>query len=81
MEASEKPQLALGDEPDGTVRALGDRIVIEALTVDDRRAAEVVRDRAQAGSLPSETVRKAIEIGARVLDSEETAANVDYVRR
>ncbi len=49
-------------------------------TVDDRRAAEVVRDRAQAGSLPSETVRKAIEIGARVLDSEETAANVDYVR-
>jgi hypothetical protein len=26
-------------------------------------------------------VRKAIEIGARVLDSEETAANVDYVRR
>ncbi|MDX6588388.1 MAG: hypothetical protein QOI31_2861 [Solirubrobacterales bacterium] len=81
MEASEKPQLQIGDEPDGTVRALGDRIVIEALTVDDRRAAEVVRDRAQAGSLPSETVRKAIEIGARVLDSEETAVNVDYVRR
>jgi hypothetical protein len=81
MEASEKPQLQIGDEPDGTVRALGDKIVIEALTVDDRRAAEVVRDRAQAGSLPSETVRKAIEIGARVLDSEETAVNVDYVRR
>ena len=81
MEASEKPQLQIGDEPDGTVRALGDKIVIEALTVDDRRAAEVVRDRAQAGTLPSETVRKAIEIGARVLDSEETAVNVDYVRR
>jgi len=81
MEASEKPQLQIGDEPDGTVRALGDKIVIEALTIDDRRAAEVVRDRAQAGTLPSETVRKAIEIGARVLDSEETAVNVDYVRR
>jgi len=81
MEASEKPQLQIGDEPDGTVRALGDKIVIEALTVDDRRAAEVVRDRSQAGTLPSETVRKAIEIGARVLDSEETAVNVDYVRR
>jgi hypothetical protein len=81
MEASEKPQLQIGDEPDGTVRALGDKIVIEALTVDDRRAAEVVRDRAQGGTLPSETVRKAIEIGARVLDSEETAVNVDYVRR
>ncbi len=81
MEASEKPQLSLGDEPDGTVRALGDKIVIEGLTVDDRRAAEVVRDRAQAGTVPSETVRKAIEIGARVLDSEETAVNVDYVQR
>ncbi len=81
MEASEKPQLQFGDDPAGTVRALGDKIVIEALTVDDRRAAEVVRDRAQAGSLPSDTVRKAIEIGARVLDSEETAVNVDYVRR
>ena len=81
MEASEKPQLQLGDDASGTVRALGDRIVIESLTVDDRRAAEVVRDRAQAGTPAPETVRKAIEIGARVLDSEETAVNVDYVRR
>ena len=81
MEASEKPQLQFGDDPSGTVRALGDRLVIEALTIDDRRAAEVVRERSQAGTPPSETVRKAIEIGARVLDSEETAVNVDYVRR
>lgn len=81
MEASEKPQLQFGDDPSGTVRALGDRLVIEALTVDDKRAAEVVRDRAQAGTPAPDTVRKAIEIGARVLDSEETAVNVDYVRR
>jgi len=81
MEASEKPQLQFGDDPAGTVRALGDRIVIESLTVDDRRAAEAVRERAQAGTPAAETVRKAIEIGARVLDSEETAVNVDYVRR
>ena len=81
MEASEKPQLQFGDDPSGTVRALGDRIVIEGLTVDDRRAAEVVRSRAQAGTAAPETIRKAIEIGARVLDSEETTVNVDYVRR
>ncbi|MDQ2676897.1 MAG: hypothetical protein M3Y34_08820 [Actinomycetota bacterium] len=81
MEASEKPQLQFGDDPSGTVRALGDRLVIESLTIDDRRAAEVVRDRSQAGTPPADTVRKAIEIGARVLDSEETAVNVDYVRR
>jgi len=81
MEASEKPQLELGDEPDGTVRALGDRIVIEGLSVEDARAARLVRERAQAGTSGSKTIRDAIEIGARVLDSEETAVNVDYVRR
>jgi Uncharacterized protein conserved in bacteria (DUF2130) len=88
MEASEKPQLPLdpgpsdpgGAEGDGTVRAIGDRLVIERLTVDDERAARVVQERAKADRPPVETVRKAIEIGARVLDSEETAANVDYVR-
>ena len=55
--------------------------MIESLTVEDERAARLVRDRAQAGRPAAETVRKAIEIGSRVLDSEETAANVDYVRR
>jgi hypothetical protein len=82
MEASERPQLPF-EEPtgDGVVRALDDRIVIEALTVADERAAHLVRERQQLGKPASDTVRKAIEIGARVLDSEETAANVDYVRR
>jgi hypothetical protein len=78
MEASEKQQLPLDS---GVVRALGDRLVIESLTVDDERAARVVRDRTESGTPGTETVRKAIEIGARVLDSEETAANVDYVKR
>jgi hypothetical protein len=81
MEASEKPQLPLDDvAPDGVVRALDDRLVIERLTVADERAARVVRERAEAGQHPAKTVAKAVEIGARVLDSEETAANVDYVR-
>jgi hypothetical protein len=78
VEASEKQQLPLED---GAVRALGNRLVIESLTVEDERTARTVRDRAQAGTPGAETVRKAIEIGARVLDSEETAANVDYVKR
>jgi hypothetical protein len=63
------------------VRVIGDRIVVEALTVGDERAAQVVRDRAEAGTPPTETVSKAIEIGARVIDSESTATNVDYVKR
>lgn len=81
MEASEKPQLQFDSPQQGTVRALDGRIVIESLTVDDERAAHLVRERQQIGKPASDTVRKAIEIGARVLDSEETAANVDYVRR
>jgi hypothetical protein len=81
MEASEKPQLPLDTPAEGgVVRALDDRLVIERLTVADARAARVVRERAEAGQASPETVTKAIEIGARVLDSEETAANVDYVR-
>jgi hypothetical protein len=80
MEASERPQLPLDDGADGTVRALDDRLVIESLTVTDERAARVVRERAENGRAAAETVTKAVEIGARVLDTEETAANVDYVR-
>ncbi len=82
MKASERQQLPLdAASGDGVVRALDDRLVIESLTVADERAAHLVRERQQLGTPATDTVRKAIEIGARVLDSEETAANVDYVRR
>jgi hypothetical protein len=80
MEASEKPQLPLDAGVEGTVRALEDRIVIERLTVTDERAAQLVRDRQSAGQEPARTVADAIEIGARVLDREDAAAEVDYVR-
>jgi hypothetical protein len=77
MEASEKQQLPLED---GSVRALDDRLVIERLTVSDERAARVVRERAEAGQPPTRTVSDAIEIGSRVLDREDVAGEVDYVR-
>jgi hypothetical protein len=81
MEASEKPQLPLDPGADGSVRALGDRLVIEALTINDERSARVVRQRAESGQPGPDTVAKAIEIGSRVLDREEVAAEVDYVKR
>src|SRR5206468_1523522 len=81
MEASEKPQLSLDDPAGGgTVRVVEDRLVIERLTVTDERSARVVRERAGAGHEPAHTVRDAIEIGARVLEREGTAAEVEYVR-
>jgi hypothetical protein len=83
MEASRRedclPQLPFEDRP--SVRVIGDRIVVEALTIADERAAKVVRERAETGAQPAETVTKAIEIGARIIDSESTATNVDYVQR
>jgi hypothetical protein len=81
MEASEKPQLPLDGIEQGAVRAIGDRLVIERLELTDERTARVVRERAEGGLPAAETVAKSIEIGARVLDSEETAVNVDFVRR
>jgi hypothetical protein len=80
MEASQKPQLPLDEAVDGVVRALDDRLVIERLTVTDERASRVVRERAEAGQEPARAVADAIEIGARVLDREDAAAEVDYVR-
>jgi hypothetical protein len=81
MEASEKPQLPLEpDRADGAVRAIGDRLVIERLEVNDPAAARVVQEQVGEGHQPSETVTRAIEIGTRVIESEGTAANVDYVK-
>ena len=83
MEASERPQLPIDEAPapGGVVRAIDDRLVVERLTVEDSGTARVVREQADRGRTPVETVTSAIEIGARVIDSEGTAANVDYVRR
>ena len=83
MEASEKPQLPLdqGEADRPAVRSLEDRLVIERLEVVDELAARVVRDQAAQKRAPAETVRKAIEIGTRVIDSESVATNVDLVKR
>jgi hypothetical protein len=81
MEASEKPQLPLDpDGSDGAVRAIGDRLVIERLEVNDAGATRVVQEQVAEGHAPAETVIRAIEIGTRVIESEGTAANVDYVK-
>ena len=79
MEASEKPQLQIDSSEGSTVRAIGDRLVIERLEIGDPGAARVVRDQKKEGREPAETVTRAIEIGARVIESEGTAANVDFV--
>jgi hypothetical protein len=80
MEASEK-QLPIETGGPGSVRVVEDRIVIEDLTITDQETARVVRERAETGEEPARSVRRAVEIGTRVLDREDTAIEVDYVRR
>src|ERR671914_1853658 len=62
------------------VGTAGDRLIVHDLTVEDEAAARVVREREQAGDEPAKTVTDAIEIGVRVLDREQAAANAEYVK-
>ena len=62
------------------VRSVSGRVAIDGLVVDDECAARLVRDREEAGEDPAKLVMDAIEIGARVLDREQTGANADFVK-
>ncbi|MBA2629540.1 MAG: hypothetical protein H0U84_00765 [Thermoleophilaceae bacterium] len=59
---------------------VGDRLVVHDLVVDDECAVRVVSERTQAGEDASKVVRDAVEIGTRVLDREQAAANSEYVK-
>jgi hypothetical protein len=63
-----------------SVTAVNGAVHIVDLVIEDETAARVVRERAEAGADPATTVADAVEIGARVLDREQAAANADFVR-
>lgn len=62
------------------VRVAGERLLIDGLVVDDPSAVRLVRERAQDGEDAALVVAGAVEIGARVLDREQAAANAEFVR-
>ncbi|HEX2127066.1 MAG TPA: hypothetical protein VHF45_10965 [Thermoleophilaceae bacterium] len=62
------------------VRTVGDRLAIDGLVVDDECTVRLVREREQSREDPVRTVQDAIEIGARVLDREQAAANAEFVK-
>ena len=63
-----------------SVRSAGDSVVIDALVVRDESVVRLVREREQAAADAARVVVDAIEIGARVLDREQTGANTDFVK-
>ena len=63
------------------VHVRGDTVSIDGLAVEDRTLAELLERRCEQGVSSEDTVRDALEIGARVLDREATGAEVDFVRR
>jgi hypothetical protein len=62
------------------VRTHGDRLIVDALVVEDTVAVRLAREREQAGDDPARLVRDAIEIGSRVLDREQAGAQADFVK-
>jgi uncharacterized coiled-coil DUF342 family protein len=62
------------------VRVIGDRLVVDGLVVTDATTVRLAREREATGADPVALVQDAIEIGARVLDREQTGANAEFVK-
>ncbi len=59
-----------------SVRVLGDRLVVDSLVVVDECAVRLAREHED----PARLLLDAVEIGARVLDREQTGANAEFVK-
>ena len=62
------------------VRTAGEALFVDGLVVGDACAVRLAREREEAGESAAQLVSDAIEIGARVLDREQTAAHADFVK-
>lgn len=66
--------------PFSSTRTAGGQVVIDGLRSDDETLVRLVREREDAGDNPDKLVRDALEIGARVLDREQTGVQADFVK-
>jgi hypothetical protein len=72
MEAATPLPLAIAQ-----VRFFGDRLVVDGLMVRDECAVRLAMEHEDPGKL----ILDAVEIGARVLDREQTGANAEFVKQ
>jgi hypothetical protein len=75
MEAIQKLPL-----PESCVELRDGAVFIDGLLVQDRALVELIERRLELDLSADDTVRDALEIGARVLDREATRAEVDFVK-
>src|SRR5277367_4371348 len=73
MEAATRLPLAL-------VHTRHGRLHVDGLVVDDETVVRLAQAREDAGENPARFVEDALEIGARVLDREQTGVNADFVK-
>src|SRR6266540_877098 len=66
---------------EGAVEVRDGAVFIDGLVIEDSTLCELVERRLAQDVSADDTVRDAVEIGARVLDREATGAEVDLVRR
>ncbi len=59
---------------------VGDRLRVDSLVIDDERAVLLARERTEAGEPLDALLIQAIEIGARVIGREQTAADTEFVK-
>jgi hypothetical protein len=67
--------------PERSVEVRDGLVFIDGLVVDDRTLVDLIERRLERELSAEDTIRDAIEIGARVLDREATGAEVDFVKR
>jgi hypothetical protein len=67
--------------PESAVEVRDGAVFIDGLVVEDRTLCELIERRLEHDRSAEDTVRDAVEIGARVLDREATGAEVDLVKR
>src|SRR4051794_8910684 len=60
----------------GEVHVLGDTVVVEHLSLQDARAARVLEDSDDALG----TLRDVVEIGARIVERQQTGADAELVK-
>ena len=62
------------------VRTAGNAVAVDGLLVEDENVVRLVREREDAGEDPVTPLLDALEIGARLLERQQTGANVEAVK-